>query len=272
MYDYGSLRFSSFALWARRLGWFNLVLLVVAGAGHRYGHVDTISFLWLLGLVGLIVAVTLVLAALGFAEVWNEGHRGARAVLSALLAGLLTASIFIWAGYAVITRPMLNEVSTDLTDPPRFSRLAAQRVGPMNPIPDTIGRSQAALQLEAYPEVAGRRYEASLDQVMEGVEAVAARRGWQLRLLARGPVSIELEAEVPTFLLRFPVDAAFRLVEQGATVIVDMRMNSRYGRHDLGDGAARIARFMADLDTEMTALLSALEPQVESGEDEDAVE
>ncbi len=55
-------------------------------------------------------------------------------------------------------------------------------------------------------------------------------------------------------LLGFPADVAIRLIDEGTSTYVDMRSASRYGGHDLGDNAARIEAFLAELDVEIAYL------------------
>ena len=57
-----------------------------------------------------------------------------------------------------------------------------------------------------------------------------------------------IEALAKTAILAFPVDISIRVTDEGETSYVDMRSASRYGRHDLGDNAARIAGFLTALD------------------------
>jgi uncharacterized protein (DUF1499 family) len=47
---------------------------------------------------------------------------------------------------------------------------------------------------------------------------------------------------------------AIRVFDDSSATFVDMRSASRYGRHDLGDNATRINRFLSDLDDRVAAL------------------
>ena len=66
--------------------------------------------------------------------------------------------------------------------------------------------------------------------------------------------------------LALPVDVAMRVTDEGTSTYVDMRSASRYGSHDLGDNAARIAAFLAELDAEVSALAGVLPPEPAEGE------
>jgi uncharacterized protein (DUF1499 family) len=62
-----------------------------------------------------------------------------------------------------------------------------------------------------------------------------------------------LNAVAYSYLLGFPSDVSVRIEDRGESTYVDMRSASRYGRHDLGENATRIERFMRDLDARMQA-------------------
>jgi hypothetical protein len=279
MEDYWERKQSAAGRWARRFAIFSAVLLTTAGFGHRYELVDTMDFFWLLGLV-LVLAVAG--AALAIAGLFNLIERGARtgvASIAALFVSMAVLAPYALASYLVLALPTLSDVATDPLDPPLFSRASQLRTGAMNRI-GPITEEAAALQAEAYPELAGRRYELVPETVIEALDAVLAGRGWELLatpVTSDGGLSFTVELSAPTFVLRFPVDAAIRVTDEGESSYVDMRMSSRYGRHDLGDGARRIASFMADLDREV--ILQAQQigqqappPPPESAGDEDPVE
>ncbi len=60
-----------------------------------------------------------------------------------------------------------------------------------------------------------------------------------------------VNAIAKSFVLELPADVAIRVTSEGETSYVDMRSASRYGRHDLGDNAARIVKFLSELDQEV---------------------
>ena len=111
--------------------------------------------------------------------------------------------------------------------------------------------------------------------MLSATRAVIEERGWTFHSPvgqpdAAGELTIEVFA--PTFLLRYPVDAVVRLSDEGESTFVDMRMNSRYGRHDVGDGARRIRSFMADLEKEFERQSLQIIDIPESSEDEGSVD
>lgn len=248
-------RISRTAVWSRRLAWFSLVLFALAGLGHRRGMVETVGFLNVLGLVGVLAALAGILAVAGFVRAWTRGERGLKdAMVGALISAIVLAP-FAVSAVNLFTHPWLNDISTDLVDPPSFFIAAGLRTPGMNRIRN-ISKADASKQLAAYPEVTGRRYGAAPDRVLRAVDAVIARDGWKITakpLYLEGQREYTLEAVATTRLLAFRSDVAIRLTDEGETTYVDMRSASRYGRSDLGDNAARIDKFLNQLDDEMSA-------------------
>ena len=63
-----------------------------------------------------------------------------------------------------------------------------------------------------------------------------------------------LESVANSLIMRFPDDVVVRIVEEDGGALVDMRSSSRWGVHDLGGNAARIAKFMRDLDVALAGV------------------
>lgn len=243
---------SSAARWSWNVAYFAVVLLVTSAIGHRYGLVETEGFLWLLGLVLMLAVIGLVLAWIAVDDLWSNGNRAGR--IAMLAAPICVALIvpYLWGIYLVLRYPPLTDVSTDLVEPPAMPRAALLRTPRMNPI-EPISDEAANLQLSYYPEVAGRRFDASIDRVLQSVIIVVDEFGWQPRTRLPDTVITDefaFEANAPTSLLRFPGDAAIRLIDDGQSVFVDMRLSTRYLRHDLGFSARRIDEFMRELEAE----------------------
>jgi hypothetical protein len=253
MAAYLEQRTSRAAVWSWRSAAFSAVLFVVGGLGHRYGLLETVPFLWVLGIVAVLAALALLFAGLAFPSVWNNGDIGGTHITYGALLGVVVLVPFLLSGYRAFTHPELNDISTDLDDPPALTVAMKTRTAGMNPV-EPPSPAQAKLQLEKYPAVTGRRYDLPLDRTLAAVEAVLSHTDWKLfgPTHAEGDESeITIEALAYTSILAFPVDVSIRLVDEGDTTYVDMRSASRYGRHDLGDNAARITEFLNNLDTEV---------------------
>ena len=258
-------RSSASAIWARRLAVFSAVLLLTSTAGHRFGLVETIPFFWLLGIVCGLALTALVLAGRGFSRLWEYGDRGGRASTRAVLIALVVLLPFAVGAYRVFALPRLTDISTDPLDPPVFSFTPANRTADMKPI-GAISRENAELQLAHYPWVTGRRYPLPIDRAHEIITAVLGNLGWNVTRnpqiqLEETEIAIEAVARSPIF--GFVSDVAIRIVDEGETSYVDIRSVSRYGMHDLGDNAAKIARFYDGIEAEILARNAPMVQQVE---------
>jgi hypothetical protein len=245
--------------WARRTGAFALVLSVTAALSHCYSLLDTPAFLTVLTLVPVIACAALVFAGVAFHRFWNDGDLGGFDLGVGTLLALIVLAPFLFAGYRAAVLPMLADISTDTADPPSLVQAAAARGSGMNRVLP-IAPPAAAEQARAYPNVTGRRYDLPFDQALEVVEAVMAAKGWSFRPggLEHPPGEVTIEAETATPLIALPVDVSVRLTDEAGPTYVDMRSAWRYGRHDLGDNAARISAFLAELDAEVIRRTTAV--------------
>lgn len=246
-------RVSRMAGWARSVSAFSLVLLATAGAGHRYGLVDTVALLWTLALAAALAVLGLLLAAGGFSQLWRRGDKAGRASLAATLLSLVVLAPYAAAAWLYLTLPALTDISTDLEEPPRFVAAPRLRTAPMNAI-GPISDEAARLQMRFYPGLTGRRLDASVDRVFAALDPVVAARGWRVHPPApdsslQRDILIEMEAFSPV--LRLPIDVALRLTDEDETTFVDMRAALRYGPHDLGGSARRIDAFLGALAAEL---------------------
>ncbi len=239
--------------WADWLARFALLLFAIAALSHRYGIIATPDFFWLLGAIGCMAVLALLLTVIAFRRLWLDGDRGGKLATRALLIVLLVFAPFAISGWQVLRYPALNDVATDLDDPPRYSVFARNRSGIMNPI-DAFTVAEAEAQITEFPQVTGRRYEAAPDTVHQAAMVILTARGWQLATQSEvsgqtGETTIEAEALSMVF--GFASDVAIRITDEGETTYVDMRSSSRYGAHDLGANAARIVSFLDSLDDEV---------------------
>jgi Protein of unknown function (DUF1499). len=256
---------SAAAKWAGRIAWFSLVLLITAVALHGFGFIETIPFFWTVVLAGGLATLGLLTAILAFWRMWEYGFTGFWSAFWGLLISVLVLAPYGIAGVLYVTRPALTDVMTDVVTPPEFALAPALRQPPMNPI-GPLSQAAGLEHMEAYPELAGRRYEQPREQVMAALMAVLDQKGWE-RLgssdetgevipeeAADGEGRTVVEAAATAPILGLPFDAAIRVEERDNATFVDMRVVSRYGSHDLGFNAMEIQSFLRDLDEALTEM------------------
>jgi len=254
MSGYMDERSSSAAWWSRRVAIFAAFVGAIAIAEHRFRLIETIPFFWVLALVAAFAVCALLLAAAGFQRVWHHGdHGGADLTIGLVVATLLLAP-YALAGWWAFSHPALTDISTDLEDPPLFDAASTFRTADMNPITAPTPESSAE-QTKAYPELTGRRYAVSFEQIAAEVDTLVQARGWKtLSPLMSGGVETTIEALASLPVLAVDYDVAVRITDEGNTIFVDMRSASRYGSRDMGLNASRIADFLTELDAKANAL------------------
>jgi uncharacterized protein (DUF1499 family) len=249
-------RDSRAALWAGRLVRFAAVLLVMAGLSHRYGLLETVPFFVILGLGGLMAVLGFGLACAGLVDLWENGSRGGRRSIASAAVALLLLAPYAHGAWRMTEHPGLVDVATDVMEPPQFRSLAVLRPPMANRVA-AIDAVMARQIVVSYPDLTGRRYAVAADRTLDAVLALVAERGWTV--VARRGVpgqDGEMAVEVRAFSrwLRFPADVSLRLTDEGDMTFVDMRSASHYARHDLGENARLIERFLEDLDGAMASV------------------
>jgi uncharacterized protein (DUF1499 family) len=236
--------------WSSRIAIFSASLLVVDVVLHRLASFPTpvAVNLFALSLAGLLLAGLIALVA--FIQIWQRGYGGAS---SATIGILLPALMLAWPlTYlpALLNKPPLNDVTTDVSSPPRFVELARQRPEDANPLAYP-GEKFAALQQKAYPDLHTLVMDRPVEEAFELVEEVVRRLRWRVAVStppsARSSKSGTLEATDQSLLVGFTDDIVIRVEAESGRTRVDLRSASRYGLHDFGQNAARMRRFLSEL-------------------------
>jgi uncharacterized protein (DUF1499 family) len=236
--------------WSSRIALFAASLMVVDVVLHRLTSFPTLAAvnLFAVSMAGMVLASLVALVA--FVQIWRRGYKGAG---SAAIGILLPALLLAWPlSYvpALVNLPPINDVTTDVEQPPRFVELARQRGRDGNPI-DYPAERFAEVQQKAYPDLRTFVIDRSAEETFELVEEVARKLRW--RVVASTPPSTRppkggtLEATEQTLLAGFTDDVAIRVEGGASSTRVDVRSASRYGRHDFGQNASRVRRFLIEL-------------------------
>jgi hypothetical protein len=235
------------ALWAPRLAWFAVAVTGIAAALLRFERVELLPGVVTLLLGFLIAALAAGAALAGLWRIWSEGRRGlGSALFGLILAGLVLAVPAFLAAQAVLL-PAIADVTTDVADPPAFSRSRAALAARGGTVPRDPPAATRTQQRRAYPRVASLTLDRPPAETFEIAIRAAERRGW--RILDRSPPggrtgNGRFDAVDRTLILRLPEDVTVRIQPLADGSRIDVRSASRIGPHDIGSNADRIRRFL----------------------------
>ncbi|MCK1324745.1 MULTISPECIES: DUF1499 domain-containing protein [unclassified Bradyrhizobium] len=258
---YQSEPVSSLASWARNLAVFALVAVVVSIIIVRFGFLEMKPALaTFFGGLG-IAALSILFGLAGFAAIWQNGSRGMARIL---LAFLIDGAILAYPAYLGLQYrklPAIHDITTDPIDPPRFDALARLRTGDGANTAVYAGLYSAEQQRQFYPDIEPIELEISVDRAYAIALQLVNKRKW-LIIDERAPQPPRrigrIEAVARSPIMGFREDIAIRVVPDGEDSRVDIRSASRYFESDLGSNAARVKKFIDDLNTAADA--DALKP------------
>jgi uncharacterized protein (DUF1499 family) len=137
--------------------------------------------------------------------------------------------------------PRINDITTDLADPPAFASDPAGAGRDM-----TYPAEFAPLVQQAYPDLATIRVSSEPGDALVFAEQTARALGWEV--VSVDPAAGTLLARETSRVFRFVDDVLVRVrPADGGGALVDVRSKSRDGRGDLGVNAARIRAFAEKL-------------------------
>ncbi len=243
---------SSLATWTRNLAVFSLVAVVVSILILRFGFLEMkpalATFFGALALAGLSILIGFA----AFAAIWQNGTRGMGRIL---LAFVIDAAVLAYPAYLALQYrklPPIHDITTDPIDPPRFEALAALRSGDDANTAVYAGLYSAELQRKAYPDIEPVQLEIPVDRAYAITLKLVNKRKWLVidERAPQPPRSVgRIEAVARTPIMGFREDVSIRISPDGEDSRVDIRSSSRYFDSDLGSNAARITKFIDDLNT-----------------------
>ncbi len=243
---------SSLATWARNLAVFSLVAVVVSILILRFGFLEMkpalATFFGALACAGLSILIGFA----AFAAIWQNGTRGMSRIL---LAFVLDAGVLAYPAYLALQYrklPPIHDITTDPINPPRFEALASLRSGDGANTAVYAGLYSAEQQRKAYPDIEPVQLEIPVDRAYAVTLRLVNKRKW-LVIDERAPQPPRgigrIEAVARTPIMGFREDVSIRVSPDGEDSRVDIRSSSRYFESDLGSNAARVAKFIDDLNT-----------------------
>ncbi|MDP4025578.1 DUF1499 domain-containing protein [Methylobacterium sp. NEAU 140] len=235
---------------ARRLAVFSLLTTLIALIVVRDPRADTGAALTALT-AGLGVALLAVLAA-SFAcvRVWQEGARGLGAALAGLFLAVVVLAYPAYAGLRALRLPAVSDISTDVDNPPAFSRSRAAfaaRAGRYPPDPGTAARDS---QRAAYPQIAPLTLDIGADEAFELARQAAIKRRWQIVEAIRPGGRMgqgRIDAVARGLVLNLPDDVTVRVRPRADGARIDVRSAARLPGRDFGANADRIRSYLDDV-------------------------
>jgi len=144
----------------------------------------------------------------------------------------------------LVKYPAINDISTDLEDPPAFTHAPNLRANE--------GRDMAFPQAfksiirERYPDLRPLNVDAEPDVAYaKALEVAKQQEGWTIT--HESSEEMTFEGVAVTSMLRFQDDFVVRVREHEKGARIDMRSKSRQGKGDLGANAKRIRAFFNEL-------------------------
>jgi len=241
---------SRLAMWSRRLALFAIAVVLLAIVIVNLGFLDPVPAIATLAGALFFAFAAILLAFGGFVVIWRHGSRGLGLAVSALAIGLAMLAYPGFLAYRFYRLPPINDITTDMADPPRFEAVSRLRPRGANPLAYP-GPEVAAQQRRAYADIEPLIVSVSPQEAYDAALAVMTKRKWRV-IETRAPQAgrregrIEAVARTPIMGFRDDVVVRIRPDEDGARI--DVRSASRYGRHDFGANASRIRSLVSDID------------------------
>ena len=222
------------------LGIFDAVLgpvLIHAGAITPFFGFRTFCLLCaLFGLVALVLSPFALRATRAGSGRSGRGLAWLGFACGAVLVGVVMAGARGGAGV-----PAINDITTNLADPPAFASDPADEGRDMAYPADFVPQVE-----KAYPDLATVRVSSEPAQALTLSEQTAKALGWDVVAVDAGAGT--LLARQTTKVFRFVDDIVVRVRPgDGGGALVDVRSKSRVGRGDMGANAARIRAFTEKL-------------------------
>ncbi len=247
---------SAAARWSLRFALFAMALSVIAILIIRARVVDVTSGVSVFGFAILSACAAILLAVAASVIIWRTGRKGmSLAVLGVLLAALVLAWP-LWLTIQAMRLPILNDISTDINNPPGFSRSTRALEARNGHAPVEIPAEARLPQTRAYPAVQPIVIDLDGDEAFQLVLVAAKAMGWEV-IESSAPGGRlgdgRIEAIERTLIMRFPDDITIRVRPGAGQSRIDVRSASRFGRHDFGVNARRIERFARQMQEQLDA-------------------
>lgn len=244
--------------WATRAALFAFGLIVATAFLHRlFGLATPVAFNLLAVAMGIAV-LSILCALIASAIIWQTGRPGTARVLFAVCLSLALLSAPLLYLVWLLSYPLLNDISTDVSNPPAFSAIARLRGPGDNPV--TYNRARSAdEQARAYPDIKPLGIARSSDEAYAlVVDAVKRLKMDIAREKAPDPEAGTpgvIEAVDRTLIMGFYEDIAIRVSGDSESARVDIRSASRFGSADMGSNAEGVRELIKEVQARVDATM-----------------
>ena len=248
------------SVWTIRLALFSTAIVLLTILFHRIFGMGTLVALNLFTLAFIGAGFVLLLGTFALVRIWQRGWRGGA---NALIGIAIACAILAWPLSLIpiaYKYPMINDVSTDLREPPRFILLAGRRPRGANSMVYP-GKAFAIEQRKAYKDIGPLRFNRPAIEMLELVRQTLRR----MHMVVAGVIPVDsqetgrgqIEAVDRTLIFGFYDDVVVRVTRIQSGSLVDIRSSSRFGKSDLGRNAIRIREFQEELVARVQATVPA---------------
>ncbi len=237
---------SAWVSWGFRMALFSVVIAVLAVLGLRL-DVMPLPIALFAGLGGgfIIGLLAILVSLVGLVITLRRSGNGTSIAFASIF---LSLAVVAPIGAAIMNGssvPPIHDISTDLSEPPVFVAIRAQRTPAHNSLDRTSPDNLVELQLAAYPDIQPILLDRHPGAAFEDAVTAAQSLGWEVVSVAVEEGRIE--ATDTTTLMGFKDDIVIRVRDENGAALVDVRSASRVGESDLGANAARIRAFRDEL-------------------------
>lgn len=220
----------------------SMAAVIIAGKavfGYRGGELHFVTALGDFERAAYIGVVAMFLCLAGLWPLRPRSPR--RGLLPSLLGLVLSLPLAVYIAnfeYAARTNPPINDITTDMEEPPSFWEVP-------NPV-SYPGAEVAELQRQGYPDLKPLKLAMDADQVFKLASVLARDMGWEI--VSEDADELQIEAVATSFLFGFEDYVAVRLKDANGHTRVDVRSHSRLGQIDRGANAKRIRSYLSSLE------------------------
>jgi uncharacterized protein (DUF1499 family) len=244
---------SRLAIWARRCAFFSLTAAILSIIIVRSGILELEPALATFGAALVFAVLGIVLAFGAFIVVWKDGIDGVGYAFAAIGIGVALLAYPAYLGYRATKLPMINDITTDPLDPPRFDVLA--RLRPRGTV-EYAGLYATEQQRRAYPDIEPLSVSVTPKAAYDTAISIINKHKWRVvvdRPPQPGRRDGQIEAVARTPIMGFREDVSLRIRPEDDGARIDMRSASRFGRHDFGSNASRIRNLLEEIDARASA-------------------